>query len=1427
MVSESLPSSDDKENISIPMVIDEGNNNNIKNSNSKFTTTTSNNDFNDKSTNKKQLIDRNNDNTNTNYDNDNNQNVIEIDDDDDYEVIHVKEDSQQPSNTESVIDGDEDGDEFEVIHINQNSQNSYADNIAQRDHDDNDDDDGSDISNDDSSEDVIVIDDDSPNTHPNSIPAATQFKSIAKKYMKPIPDYPVKDEIYNVWEIKDWSSLLDDKIRGPTFTCGEFNWNILLFPRGNSGNGSISIYMEPHPIDETKINDDWHVCAQFTLDIWNPISPDSHIVSGSSHRFTKSETDWGFSSFIDMKQMLAIQKNHKHPILENNQLNITGYIKIIDDSSTGVLWHSFLDYDSKKNTEFVGLNNQGATCYLNSLLQSYYTTKSFRKLVYQIPTDVNNNNSNKNNVSVPLALQRIFYLLSTSNDPVGTLELTKSFGWDSSEAFTQHDVQELNRILMDKLETAMKGTKIENKLNDIFVGKMKSFIKCVNVPYESSRVEDFWDIQLNVKGFKNLQQAFKNYIEIEMLEGENKYQAGDEYGYQDAKKGVVFESFPPVLHLQLKRFEYDFMIDDLVKIDDLYEFPDKIDLKPYLDDEISEDVKNQNWNYKLHGVLVHQGSISNGHYYAMIKPNSNNDTWLRFDDDKVWKATKTQVFQENFGAAELPSEILSKMSRPEQNEYLIRRATSAYMLVYYRESELEEILPIDDSKIHDFIPTHIPQQIKDEQEQLEKLEKMKQEALFYINVKIATASNFNSYNGFDLYPDPTIVKFYDYNVFDEKSHPISLKVKKHDKFTTLYKSVAKELGYIKNDDDLNLIEGNESKEKPEEIIDVDAETDEDLSKYPFRLTMVNHRNNHTNRADIPVPKEFENLTIYQIYNKCFNKKYDEMVFYVEEISKELNTIKELNSDKVEEISPENFEFGRIYSKINENEQIPITLNSIPFKFKNIDEGSFSSQIFLKYFDIVTNEVRGLTHVIVSKDDNISSLIKPVNKLLGFPQDTQLEFFEELSQIKIEDIDIDSSFEKNELTNGDIIVIQIKDIENATIDKKIKSIKDYYRFLLTRLRIHVKPFKAHNEDEDSDFVADDETPEVISQNNQEIETINKTGNVQEAKEIEIAKEISKSFDLWISTQYDYKELSTELAKKIDNDIKPENLRIFIVNNQGIRYPLKSSQTLSQFFPKLVSVSSITNFEYEILNITLKEYENMKSIKIYWLNSILQYQLFDLLMPKSSTARDLINKLINKLNIPSNQLNNILLWAGLDHKYVELIKFDRTIESINDSFELYTGFFPADVEILTQHDLFKRFIDKPTIPEEIEDEFTRNDYLHAKKLSDQLNIIPVYHFYKNVNYQHSIPFIFAVYPDEPFDETKERLRKKLGLGIQAFDKIKFALADSNAKGRYIDHEKLESNLFDQVSHFEANVSLALDHPDRTPRRQNPFDKGISIK
>jgi ubiquitin carboxyl-terminal hydrolase 7 len=114
----------------------------------------------------------------------------------------------------------------------------------------------------------------------------------------------------------------------------------------------------------------------------------------------------------------------------------------------------------------------------------------------------------------------------------------------------------------------------------------------------------YTDLQLDVKGCKNVYESFDKYVEVERLEGENKYQA-EQFGLQDAKKGVLFMDFPPVLQLQLKRFEYDFMRDTMVKINDRYQFPLQLDLDrengKYLSPDADRSVRNL---YILHRFAV-------------------------------------------------------------------------------------------------------------------------------------------------------------------------------------------------------------------------------------------------------------------------------------------------------------------------------------------------------------------------------------------------------------------------------------------------------------------------------------------------------------------------------------------------------------------------------------------------------------------------------------------------------------------------------------------------------------------------------------------------------------------------------------------------------------------------------------------------------
>lgn len=82
---------------------------------------------------------------------------------------------------------------------------------------------------------------------------------------------------------------------------------------------------------------------------------------------------------------------------------------------------------------------------------------------------------------------------------VATTELTNSFGWNSADAFRQHDVQEFNRLLQDSIEKKMKNTPAPDAIKQLFVGKMKSYVKCIYVDYESSRIEEYYGTYMYTK----------------------------------------------------------------------------------------------------------------------------------------------------------------------------------------------------------------------------------------------------------------------------------------------------------------------------------------------------------------------------------------------------------------------------------------------------------------------------------------------------------------------------------------------------------------------------------------------------------------------------------------------------------------------------------------------------------------------------------------------------------------------------------------------------------------------------------------------------------------------------------------------------------------------------------------------------------------
>ncbi|KAG8504011.1 hypothetical protein CXB51_002300 [Gossypium anomalum] len=530
------------------------------------------------------------------------------------------------------------------------------------------------------------------------------------------------------WTIENFSRLNTKKHYSDIFVVGGYKWRILIFPKGNNVD-HLSMYLDV--ADSSALPYGWSRYAQFSLAVVNQVHHKYSIRKDTQHQFNARESDWGFTPFMPLSDLYDPSKGY----IVNDTVVVEAEVvvrKILD----------YWSYDSKKETGFVGLKNQGATCYMNSLLQTLYHIPYFRKAVYHMPTTENDMPIG----SIPLALQSLFYKLQYNDTSVATKELTKSFGWDTYDSFMQHDVQELNRVLCEKLEDKMKGTVVEGTIQKLFEGHHMNYIECINVDYKSTRKESFYDLQLDVKGCRDVYASFDKYVEVERLEGDNKYHA-EEHGLQDAKKGVLFIDFPPVLQLQLKRFEYDFMRDTMVKINDRYEFPLQLDLdredRKYLSPDADTSVRNL---YTLHSVLVHSGGVHGGHYYAFIRPTLS-DQWYKFDDERVTKEEMKRALEEQYGGEEeLPQTNPGFNNTP----FKFTKYSNAYMLVYIRESDKDKIICNVDEKD---IAEHLKIRLKKEQEEEDDKRRYKAQAHLYTIIKVARDEDLLEQIGKDIYFD--------------------------------------------------------------------------------------------------------------------------------------------------------------------------------------------------------------------------------------------------------------------------------------------------------------------------------------------------------------------------------------------------------------------------------------------------------------------------------------------------------------------------------------------------------------------------------------------------------------------------------------------------------------------------------------------------
>uniref|UniRef100_A0A0X3PZH2 Putative ubiquitin carboxyl-terminal hydrolase FAF-X n=1 Tax=Schistocephalus solidus TaxID=70667 RepID=A0A0X3PZH2_SCHSO len=273
---------------------------------------------------------------------------------------------------------------------------------------------------------------------------------------------------------------------------------------------------------------------------------------------------------------------------------------------------------------FVGLQNAGSTCYMNSVLQQIFSITPIRDAILAVPVGkileaANSAAANANlpsfaaigdsnqsvdeaekntlsesqlhNLEVLQSVQTIFAYLAFSKRGFYVPSVfwhTFRF-WDGSANLReQRDALEFFNCLVDNIDEAMKLCGMPKPVDQVLGGIFEDQTICVDCPHRYHREESFLVMNVVIKNHRNLIESMEEYVKSDLLERANAYFC-EKCGKKVAiRKRTCIKRLPLVLAVHLKRFDYDWDRRIAIKSNDYFEFPHELDMEPYTVDGIAK-----------------------------------------------------------------------------------------------------------------------------------------------------------------------------------------------------------------------------------------------------------------------------------------------------------------------------------------------------------------------------------------------------------------------------------------------------------------------------------------------------------------------------------------------------------------------------------------------------------------------------------------------------------------------------------------------------------------------------------------------------------------------------------------------------------------------------------------------------------------------
>jgi len=274
---------------------------------------------------------------------------------------------------------------------------------------------------------------------------------------------------------------------------------------------------------------------------------------------------------------------------------------------------------SRSKLGYVGIKNLGCICYMNSILQQFYMIPTFRYGILSVECTEE---------GFLCQLQKMFAFLEASErqayDPKDFCSTFKDLDGNPVNVKIQQDAHEFLNMAFERMESSLSNTSQRFLVRSVFGGKTCSQITCTKCGTIKTNLEDFYNISVEVKGLTTLFESLNKFTATDTISG---YYCDTCNTKVDVNKRTTIYELPNVLIIHLQRivFNFDYLMN--IKITSRLVFPIDFSMKPYTLEGIIE----EDYNYKLKGVVANIGLANAGHYYSFIHSN----TWLEFNDSII------------------------------------------------------------------------------------------------------------------------------------------------------------------------------------------------------------------------------------------------------------------------------------------------------------------------------------------------------------------------------------------------------------------------------------------------------------------------------------------------------------------------------------------------------------------------------------------------------------------------------------------------------------------------------------------------------------------------------------------------------------------------------------------------------------------------